>query len=103
MMPMTPLQEIEARLHDYYGTTPPTQEEAGNFVVKQFPKMDGGLSIAIALAALALQGWQVYRTERDRSIEAKTSGDGNGCPRCGNPELSKDPSGKSVCKNNHTW
>jgi 2-oxo-4-hydroxy-4-carboxy--5-ureidoimidazoline (OHCU) decarboxylase len=58
-MPATPLQEMEAKLHEKFGAAPPSKEEAGEFLLKQYPRMDGGIAIAIALAALALQGWQL--------------------------------------------
>jgi hypothetical protein len=99
----TPLQDIEARLHERFPNAPPSKEEAGEFLRKQFPHMDGGISIAIALAALALQGWQVYRSERDRRREAKPSMDGDTCPQCGEPPERTTVDGKSVCKNGHTW
>lgn len=102
-MSMTPLQEVEARLHEHYGDAPPTKEEAGKFLLKQFPRMDGGIAIAIALAALALQGWQVYRSERDRYKQNKASGGGSNCPQCGSPALSRNAAGQSVCVNSHAW
>ncbi len=102
-MPATPLQEMEAKLHEQFGDSPPTKEEVGAYLLKQYPRMDGGLAIAIALAALALQGWQVYRSERDRKLQSKGAGGSNSCPQCGSPEVSKNAGGKSVCKNNHTW
>lgn len=99
-MTMTPLEEIEARLHAHYGDEVPTKEAAADFLATQYPRMDGGLAIAIALAALALQGWQVYRDERDRSV---ARGGVNRCPECGRPPLSKDADGNFVCKNGHCW
>lgn len=101
-MAMTPLQDIEARLHAQYGDAVPTKEAAGDFLVKAYPRMDGGLAIAIALAALALQGWQVYRDERDRAGTGSRGGV-NRCPDCGKPPLSKDADGNFVCKNGHCW
>lgn len=100
---ITPLQEIETRLHERFPDDPPSREEAGEFLHKQYPHMDGGISIAIALAALALQGWQVYREEQDRRRRTKASTAGNACPRCGEPPERTTVDGKSVCKNGHTW
>lgn len=102
-MPATPLQEIEAKLHERFDDDPPSREEGGEFLLEQYPRMDGGISIAIALTALALQGWQVYRSERDRRLQASVAGGENKCPECKNPEIGKSDDGKSVCKNDHTW
>lgn len=100
---ITPLQEIEARLHERFPDSRPSREEAGEFLHKQYPQMDGGISIAIALAGLALQGWQVYRFERDRRDQAKSSTNGGACPQCGKPPEKTTIVGKSVCENGHTW
>lgn len=99
-MPQTPLQEIEAVVHDQF-ENPPTNEQAAEVIQKQFPKMDGGLSIAIALAALVLQGWQIYREETRQ--RARGTGGGSRCPQCGHTEVSKDSAGRSVCDQGHTW
>ena len=102
-MPATPLQEIETAVHEKFGALPPTKEDAGELILKKFPAMDGGLAIAIAIAAFVLQGWSVYRAEQERRERLAGSGGPRKCPHCGNPEVSKDANGKSVCVNNHTW
>lgn len=99
----TPLQEIEESLHDHYRETAPTEEQARDYILQRHPQMDGGAAAAIALAGLVLQGWQVYRAERDRYLQAKGKGGDNKCPECNKPELSKNTAGKSVCENKHIW
>lgn len=103
-MVLTPLEEMEAAVHQQFGDRFPTKEEAGEFLLKRYPKMDGGIAIAIALAALALQGWQVYRAEKDRRSQLQSSGaPPKRCPACGLPETKKNTEGKSVCENDHAW
>lgn len=102
-MPATPLQEIETSVHEQFGAQPPTKEEAGELIIKKFPTMDGGIAIAIAIAALVLQGWSVYRAEQERRERLAGSGGPKKCPECGEPALSKNAAGKSVCVNKHTW
>ncbi|HJP98878.1 MAG TPA: hypothetical protein VJ862_09980 [Rhodanobacteraceae bacterium] len=100
---MTPLQEIESGLHERFADSRPSKKEAGEFLLKQYPQMDGGISIAIALASLALQGWQVYIDRQERVARAKASARGNACPQCGKPPERTTIDGKSVCENGHTW
>lgn len=100
---LTPLQELEAGLHERFTDSRPSKQEAGEFLLKQYPSMDGGLTIAIAIAGLALQGWQVYRSERDRRAQAQSANDGDTCPTCGSPAERTTIDGKSVCKSGHTW
>jgi len=116
-MSLTPLEEVEAAVHEQFGEYKPTKKEAGEFIHKKYPKMDGGITIAIALAALALQGWQVYRSERDRWERNQANGPPidppendnskepppNNCPECDNPAVKTDSQGKSSCVNGHTW
>lgn len=99
-MSLTPIQEIESASHAQF-ESPPTKEELGQFLQKQYPKMDGGAAIAIALAALVLQGWQVYRAEQAR--RAAAGGGSNRCPQCKLPEVRRDKDGRAVCENQHTW
>lgn len=100
---MTPLQDIEATLHERFADSRPSKQEAGEFLLKQYPQMDGGITIAIAIAGLALQGWQVYRSEQGRRLQANSSINRNACPRCGEPAERTTLDEKSVCKNGHTW
>jgi hypothetical protein len=103
-MARTPLEEIEAAVHEQFGARLPTKEEAGEFLHKRYPTMDGGIVIAIALAALALQGWQVYRCEQELRRQRQSGGNPpKRCPECGEPETSKNADGKSVCINGHPW
>lgn len=101
-MAATPLQDIEAKIHERFGNSPPTKEEGRDFLLKEYPRMDGGAAIAIAIVALVLQGWQVYRSEQDRRLQTKT-GDGNKCPKCGSYQVKKSSDGSFICENDHTW
>jgi len=103
-MTLTPLEEVEVSMHEHFGARAPTKEEAADFLHNRYPTMDGGISIAIALAALALQGWQIYRAEQDRRRQLQSiDSPPNKCPTCKEPELRKNAEGKSVCINEHAW
>jgi hypothetical protein len=98
---LTPLQLFEKVAHQNFYDRQPSEHEVADFLHKRFPQMDGGLSIAIALAALILQGWQVYRYEQDR-LGSIVIPPGN-CPWCGRPAQTKNVLGQSVCAKGHTW
>ena len=103
-MALTPLEEMEAAVHEQFGTRLPPKEEAGEFLHKRYPTMDGGITIAIALAALALQGWQVYRAEQEkRRPRLSIIAPPKQCPVCGEQEVAKTGEGKSVCPSGNVW
>ncbi len=102
-MPLTPLEETEAVVHEKYGSTPPTKEEAGEFLIKRFPRMDGGVSIAIGVAGLIIAGWQLWIAQKQER-EARQSGIGGGkkCPHCSKDDIKKNKkAGKFVCKHGY--
>jgi hypothetical protein len=101
-MALTPLEEMETVVHEQFSTRLPTKEEAGEFLHKRYPTMDGGIGLAIIIAGLVLQGWQVYRGEQEIRRQ-RSSAPPKGCPQCGEPEVKKNAKGKSVCKNGHVW
>lgn len=100
-MVLTPLEEIEAEVHEHFGDDQPTENEVVQFL-RTSPKMDGGVTaIVIALAAVVLQGYQIY-TERQRA----RIGAGGNCPTlgCGLPASSINKySGRWECERGHSW
>lgn len=100
-MPLTTLEEMELEVHEKFDQKPPTKEEAGEFLVKCYPRMDAGLLIAIA--GLILAAWQVGRGEVDRWRQARQSSGGGGkCPQCTEDDIKKNrQAGKAVCEHGY--
>lgn len=99
-MPLTPLEHVEASIHQQFGEKKPSPKEAGDYLVKRFPRMDGGIAIAIALTALALQGWDTYRKEmelRRQRLEASGNPPRKNCRNCGSKNIEKDLDGSWYC------
>lgn len=120
MATMTPVQvlpEIEDLLHDEFGEQQPNKEQIADFLEKKnIPRNDGGISIAIAIAALVLQGWSVWREEQERRKqnppppppppdEPVTLPQPPICPveKCGEPAALLLNTGEFICKNGHKW
>jgi hypothetical protein len=114
--PVQNLPEIEVLLHDEFGEQKPSEEQVVTFLEKKsIPRNDGGISIAIAVAALLLQGWSVYREEQKRKNQSPPPP-----PPPGNPVPSPQPpicpvkdcglepaltlnTGEYICMNGHKW
>ncbi len=98
---LTPLEDIESEVHEHFGDDEPSADEVVEFL-RTSPRMDGGATaIAIALAALVLQGYQIY-TDRQRA----RIGAGGNCPTpgCGLPASSINKySGRWECARGHSW
>jgi hypothetical protein len=96
---LTPLEEIETAVHSQFDEVP-TAEQAAEVIRKRTPQMD--LGVTIAIAALVLQGWQLWREEQDRR-RARAGSTPSNCPQCGHPEVRKDANGRRVCDQGHAW
>lgn len=119
MKSITPFQElakIEDQVHAEFDIKP-SEKEIINFIeTKELPKNDGGISLGIAIAALILQGWSVYRDEQMRKGQSPPppnipiDSDGNLpdqplCPLedCRQPSIPHFEPGTFYCKNGHIW
>jgi hypothetical protein len=100
-MPLTPLQEIESSAHSEFGDQRPKKETLAELIVRRYPKMDGGISIALILAGLVLQGWQTW--EGHKALRIAEAGQGNRCPKCGRPSIGHTKTGKFKCARGDTW
>jgi hypothetical protein len=103
--PLQALGKIEMAVHKEFGAKKPTKSEVIKFLkTRSFPKMDGGLSLAILLtlkyagvASLILSGYNTVRKE--------LGGKPPQCPviGCGKRQVTVAPNGMSVCSNGHKW
>ena len=100
-MLLTPLEEVEAEVHEYFGDNKPSEEQLQEFL-RTLPRMDGGATaLILALIPILMQGYQIYM-ERERS----RIGAGGNCPTpgCGKPASSINKySGRWECANGHSW
>ena len=101
-MPLTPLQKIENAAHGEFGKQRPKKETLAKLISRRHPKMDGGFLIAVALAALVLQGWQTWEGHKTLKI-TEAGNQGNLCPRCGRPAIDCTRTGKFKCIRGHKW
>lgn len=103
--PIEELRKMEKAVHKKFGPNPPTKAQVVEFLKKHYaPKMDGGLSVAIALAlkyagvaSLILSGYKVVRDE--------FKGRPPKCPviDCGKRAVRYARNGMAVCSNGHRW
>ena len=89
---------LEAAAHEEFGVGRPSEDALVEFIRNHFPKMLVGE--LIAAAALMLQGWQLWRSERDRQ---KGGNGGPHCPKCNKPAIARNKRGRLKCINGHTW
>lgn len=103
-MALTSLERLEDAAHRQFPDRRPTKDALSQFIQRQIPRMD--ISVAIALAALALQGWQAYTEWRKKPVRR-----GNRdpfasrmlCPECERPAITITKDGKCKCAKNHVW
>jgi hypothetical protein len=103
--PLQELGEIEAAVRKEFGAKKPTKPQVIKFLrTSCFPKMDGGLSLAIlfalkyaGVASLILSGYNTARKE--------FGGKPPKCPviNCPARQVTIAPNGMSVCSNGHRW
>lgn len=103
--PLKELGKIEVAVHKEFGAKKPTKSQIIKFLkTGYFPKMDGGLSIAIlfalkyaGVASLILSGYNTVRNE--------LGGKPPKCPviGCGKRQVTVARNGMSVCSNGHRW
>lgn len=100
-MDYSPLQDIEESAHDQFpGPNPPDEHALAGYIQEKLPKMDGGASVAIALAALVIAGWEAVQNHRARRTK---NGGPIGCPKGGHPPIVRTEDGKLVCAEGHVW
>ena len=103
--PINELKKMEVSVHKEFGSKQPTKVQITKFLkTRYFPKMDGGLSVAIlfalkyaGLASLILSGYNTLRNE--------FGGKPPKCPviGCGKRQVRVARNGMSVCSNGHRW
>ena len=111
MNDLTPVQQlanIESELHDEFQNEIPSEEQIITFIKeKNFPKMDGGISIGIATVALLIEGWRVYREEMDRKSKKEYSSNKvyGVCliTGCGAKSIPGFKAGEYICEVGHKW
>lgn len=95
---MTPLEEIEAKVHERFGQKVPTRADVDSFL-SALLGADFGAAELIALAGVILQGYQIYAAREQARL-----GSGGNCPTCRLPAQGINKySGRWECAHGHSW